>query len=240
MNDNYRVCILGAGNGGITLAAHLSLLSYKVSLWSDFTHNSKIQPIIENAGKVKLEGDINSETKIDFITYDIGEAIKDSQIILNCLPSNPHSNIFEKALPFLNEQIIFINLSISFSSILQKQIIYIKKIETDFKIFDTPTFPYACRVDSFCNIRVYGIKKFILVASLFKQHVDNLKILTKDFPFNFEIVKSVLELGMNSCNIIHPASMLLNSARIENSDTNFYFYSQGISKKTSNLHEEIE
>jgi hypothetical protein len=34
--------------------------------------------------------------------------------------------------------------------------------------------------------------------------------------------------------------MLLNSARIDNCETNFYFYSKGISKETSNLHEEID
>ena len=85
MTDRYAV--IGAGNGGKAMAAHLALMGFLVTLYNRTPDHIEI---IKKRGGIELdseeEGGPRGFARIKNVTSDLGEALEVSDVLMVVLP----------------------------------------------------------------------------------------------------------------------------------------------------------
>lgn len=229
--------VIGAGNGGQAMAAHLSLMGFTVNLYN--RTREKLIPILKNNG-IYLEGAVSGFAKINLITDNLEDAIKDTDIIMVTIPASGHSDIAYEMLPYLkNGQIIVLNPGRTFGAIEFYNIVKTRK-DLDVIISETDTFIYACR-SSDGKARIFSIKEAVSLASIPSWKTNYVIDLLKLAYSQVVPAENVLETSLNNIgSIFHPAPTLLNSARIESTGGNFQYYLEGISPSVAKILEMID
>ena len=85
-----RITVIGAGNSGLAMSAHLSHNGHQVSLWNR-SENTIAQ--IAETHQIHVSGVIEGAVKIHRVTTDIAEAIDGSELILITTPASSHSDL---------------------------------------------------------------------------------------------------------------------------------------------------
>ncbi len=243
-NDN-KLVILGCGHGGMALASELKLKGAKVALWSDPNHSNKFKKIREKKHEIILhDGEKTTPVKLDLISQDLVEVLKFGNVIYNCTPMIAHTSLFHKLFNYLKESKtikILINYSGVFSGIDQLLKTAPQTIFNHLKVFDTSTFPYACRAGNSNDVFILGRKSELTIAPLFPSDVGYLDLLPDCLkPIKLNMIENSFKLGLMGTNaIFHPATVLFN-ARLIDSGSSFLFYKEGISKRTALLHEALD
>lgn len=240
-----KVSILGCGNGGMALAADLKLKGTAVALWADSMHSTKLEAILKNNKEVTLREENQTQTvQLDLVTTDLSAVIKFGDIIYICAPMDIHVNLFKEIASILknNSDIkILINLSGVFSGIDQYLNSEDKDIFQFLKVFDSSTFPYACRAGKDNNVYILGRKFILPIAPLFRKD-QGMLIHIPDYvkPISFHVVENIFKLGLMGNNaVLHPATVLFNVNSIDKAHS-FQFYKEGNTQKTALLHEAID
>ncbi len=244
MKINNKVSILGCGNGGMALAADLKLRGADIALWADPSHAKKFNHVKENNEIMLRENNKNQTVKLDLISHDLLEVIKFGHIIYNCTPMLAHISLLQKLASFittLGKTKLFINLSGVFSGPDQYLRINDKHIFDKLRVFDTSTFPYACRAEESNRVAILGRKSEIAIAPLFPIDHYYLNLIPESCrPTQLIKEDNSIKLGLMGTNaVFHPATVLFNARLIDNG-LSFLFYREGISKRTSLLHEALD
>ncbi len=101
-----KIAVIGAGNWGTALAATLALNGHKVTLWAyepEVVQSLRTQH--ENSlfmPGVKLPATVAA-------TNDLGEALKDAEIVLTVMPSHVCGVLYEKMLEHLRPEMHFVS-----------------------------------------------------------------------------------------------------------------------------------
>jgi len=107
----FAVC--AGGRAGAAMAADMALMGYKVNLFELERYKENIDPIIEKGG-IELSGKTQSGrtgfAKLNRVTSDPEEAIKDADLIMVTSPAIGHEAFFEAFSPYLREgQCVLVN-----------------------------------------------------------------------------------------------------------------------------------
>jgi len=242
-NKPQRTAILGCGNGGITLAADLKSRGVGVALWSDKNHCDKFD-CIRNTKAIFLSEN-GSETKImpDLVSIELAEVIDFADTIYICTPINTHLSIYKQIANIITNQLrvkLLINLSGNFSGLSYFLHTKNKQIFTKLKVFDTPSFPYACRAINNRSM-ILGRKNNMFIAPLFPHDRHYLNFISgQQRPSQFTEIANSIELGLMASNaVFHPVTVLINARLIEDGKQ-FLFYKEGVAKQTSLLHDKLD
>ena len=123
-----KVSIIGAGNGGLTAAYHLSYTGKSVCLYDSENFKIQIDAIKDTGGIKAIESiedtkmKIPGSTKIDKITTNLQEALDYSEWILCIVPSFAQEVIFEQMIPYLKSNHKIILIPGNFGSLVLKKI----------------------------------------------------------------------------------------------------------------------
>lgn len=233
-----KVSVLGAGNGGQALSAHLAIKGCEVNLFEHPKFKENIKKINKKGG-IELTGKLKGFGKISIATTNIKEAIEDTSVIMIVAPSFAQRPLIELSLPYLNSQIIIL-IPGNFGSFEIKKIL--KDNGKDLIIAETNSLPYACRKIEEGKVNVWGVKSHISVAAL--PAVDTrsiVKVLSDFFPIPLHPVKNSLEIGFSNPNmIVHCPTMILNAGRIESTKGNFMFYCEGMTESVCKIMEKMD
>jgi opine dehydrogenase len=229
MNEK-TVAVIGAGNGGFTMAADLALSGWKIHLYEMPRFKENITPLLTEGG-IHITGAANTGfAKLERITSDIKEAIEGAPCLMVNMVSLAHEEIAELLAPVIREdQAIFIlpgNAgSLVFTNIFRKKG---KKMKAP--IAEVLTLPYGCRKTSPTSVNVSRLLgKTPLAAFPSRENNKALNLFQRFYPKTF-LMANVLEVAINNPNIIlHPAPSMLNMARIEFSKGDFGLYQEGFS-----------
>ena len=229
MNEK-TVAVIGAGNGGFTMAADLALSGWKIHLYELPRFKENITPLLKEGG-IHITGAANTGfAKLERITSDIREAIEEASCLMVNMVSLAHEEMADLLAPVVREdQPIFIlpgNAgSLVFTNIFRKKG---KKMKAP--IAEVLTLPYGCRKTSPTSVNVSRLLgKIPLAAFPSKDNDKALNLFQKFYPKTF-LMTNVLEVAINNPNIIlHPAPSMLNMARIEFSKGDFGLYQEGFS-----------
>lgn len=229
--------VIGAGNGGQAMAAHLSLMGFTVNLYN--RTREKLIHILNNGG-IYLEGAVRGFARLNMITDNMEDAIKDADVIMVTVPASGHSDIAYEMLPHLkNGQIIVLNPGRTFGAIEFYNIVK-KRRDLDVVISETDTFIYACRSND-GMAKIFRIKDAVSLASIPSWKTDYVVDLLKLAYSQITSAENVLETSLNNIgSIFHPAPTLLNSARIETTEGNFQYYLEGISPSVAKILERMD
>lgn len=234
-----KVSVLGAGNGGQALSAHLAINGCEVNLFEHPDFKKNIEEISKK-GSIELSGKLQGFGKISHVTTDIKEAIEGTSIIMIVAPSFAQKAFIELALPYLVNSQIIVLIPGNFGSFEIKKIL--KNNGKDLTIAETNSLPYACRKVEEGKVNIWGVKSYISIASLPAADIKNvIKILSDFFPIHLNPAKNSLEISFSNPNmIVHCPTMILNTGRIESTKGDFMFYCEGMTESVCKVMEKMD
>lgn len=237
--SKLKFAVLGAGHGGLAMAGHLAVMGYDVNIYT--RSKKRIDYIIERGG-IDLEGKIEGFGIVNTATNDIGEALKDVDIIMVVVPAYGHRFMAEKSAPYLQDnQIVVLNPGRTCGAIEFHNILREKKVKADITIAEAQTFLYVSRHVEYARAKIFDIKNSVPLAALpaYKTPIV-LEAVRQAFP-QFVPGTNVLVTSLNNIGaVFHPTISILNAARIETKRTIFEYYLEGVTPSVANILEEID
>ncbi len=241
--SEYKFAVLGAGHGGTAMAGHLSLSGIDVSLYNRGVN--RIQSIKEGGGIEILSDNDNiprgfAELKI--VTSDIGEAIYGRDIIMVVLPATGHGYIAEQLVPHLvDDQIIVLNPGRTGGALEVLNILRKKQCKADVVVCEAQTLLYASRSMNPAQTQIFRIKNSVPVAAIPAHRTPEVvKVLRTALP-QFIPGDNVMKTSLDNIgSIFHPAVTVLNAGRIESTNGDFEYYTEGITASVSLILEKMD
>jgi len=225
-----KIAVLGAGGGGYTMAADLSMAGYKVNLY-DLPEDAEknLNPIIKKGGielisqdthgnPIKLfSGSSSGFTKISgSVGSDIQEALDDVDYIMLVTPALFREKFIKKMAPYLKDGQILTVWVGYFGALQCMKLLKDLGIEKDIIIAETESIFYNCSKVGEAKVWNKGQKNNILV-SVFgeKNKKEAINKLQTIYP-QLIPAKNVLETTLSNINsLLHPESVLLNLYKVE-------------------------
>jgi len=234
-----EVAVLGAGNGGQSMAADLALAGFPVNLFELESFSANLAPIQEKGG-LELSGvGRMGFAKLNKITTDMQEAVKDAALIMVACAVPGHRPMMEAVAPHLRDGHVIVFNTGYWASLRFRDIL--AATGADAVIAETSILPYLCVVEGPAKARIDGIKQEVSVAAFPAKRNDYVYGLLRPLPINFVLESNVLEVNLNNINwIFHPGILLMNLALIENTGGDFTFYYQGVSPRVGKVIDRVD
>lgn len=235
-----KVTIIGAGNSGIAMAAHLSQEGNKVTLWN--RSRTTISKLMETH-LIHCDGVVNGAIPIHIVTHDINIALEDPDIILITTPANSHKELAELIAKNIDKStVIVLNPGRTFGALEFKNI-YTKYNHKHSQIIaETQTIIYTCRKIDEDSVNIIAFKDSVLISSLDAELnetiIDYLPSCIREYfiPAESIIQTSIGNVGM----VLHCAPLLLNSGWTESKSNIYKYYYDGITPTIGNFIEKID
>ena len=239
-----KFAVLGAGHGGTAMAGHLSLMGFDVSLYN--RSPERLRPI-QSAGGLEIISDCQDTiphgfAHLDTITTDPSEAIAGREILMIVVPATAHRFIAEQIAPHLvDSQIIVLNPGRTGGALVVSKVIRDCGCSADVVVAEAQTFLYASRSMNPAQTKIFRIKNSIPVAALPAHCTPNVVgKLRSAFP-QFAPGDNVMKTSLDNIGaIFHPAVTVLNAARIESTNGDFDYYTEGITPTMSLILEAMD
>lgn len=234
-----RIAVIGAGNGGVSIGAFLSLKGCNVNLYDKFP---AVLEDIREAGGVELKGvSLTGFAEFNKITDSVADAIEGCSLIMVVTPAFAHKELAEKCAPYLTSgQHIILNPGRTAGAIEFYKTVKNVNPEADFIVAEAQTLIYACRRSGPAEVTIFKVKKDVTLAALPATKTEEILADINEFYPEFTKAENVLETSLlNIGSIFHPAPAILNIARIEAKE-DFEYYMDGISPCVSNVLEQID
>lgn len=242
-NSLPKFAVLGAGHGGTAMAGHLSLMGFDVSLYNRSVQRLRL---IQSAGGLEILADCpdfpHGFAKLDTVTADAGEAIAGRDILMVVVPATAHRFIAEQIAPHLVDgQFVILNPGRTGGALETLKTIRDSGCKADIVVAEAQTFLYASRSMNPAQTKVFRIKNSIPVAALPAHRTPEVvNALRRAFP-QFVPGDNVMKTSLDNIGaIFHPAVTVLNAARIESTNGDFDYYTEGITPAVSLILEAMD
>ena len=237
-----KFTVIGAGNGGKAMAAHLALMDQDVTLFNrTFGHIE----VIAKRGGIDLESPPNGPRgfgALKLVTDNVEEALKDAEVIMVVVPSSGHADIGKLIAPYLKDgQIVLLHPGRTCGAIEFREVLNRYGCKAKIVLAEAETFIYASRSDGPSQARIFRIKEAVPLAAL--PATDTPKVLEaiKHVYPQFINGGNVLQTGLNNMGaVFHPALAILNAGRIESTHGNFQFYVDGVTPSVAKVLEVVD
>ena len=217
-----KIAVIGAGNGGQSIAGYFALQGYETSLYDIDVQKMNI---LKQKGGIELTGRIEGFGKIDCITTDIAEAVKGAEIVMVTTVANAHRAVAKSMAPYVEEdQMIILNPGRTCGALVFNQTLQTEGCTKRYYLGEAQTLVYACRVIENGKVNIIGVKDEVFLSGLPASDTDY--ILSKINPMYPCFVKAdnVLRTSLENIGaMFHPCVCLFNAATIERQDE-FWFY----------------
>jgi opine dehydrogenase len=235
-----KCAIIGAGNAGYTLAAHLKLLGCKVSLYDIV--DAQLKGAIDNDNTIILDGtiEVKGNAKIDLITKDLGAAIKDAELLICVTPAHTHKYVAKDlAKHLVTGQVILLHPGRTGGALEVQKILKDNKCEAEVVVVEAQTLLYACRKDG-ATVNVFGVKEKVTCAAIPKEKGHEFFELLEPFLPQFVPAPSIWSTSLENIGMLfHPTPTLMNLGRME-SGKKFEYYHEGISPSIAQMIEKLD
>ena len=241
MNDHMKYTVIGAGNGGKAMAAHMALMGKEVTLYNRTFANIEV---IAERGGIDLENPdgLDGFGRLAKVTDNMQVALDGADLIMVVVPSSAHRDIAQAMAPYLQDgQIVLLHPgrtcgAIEFDQTLRQSGCTAKPI-----IAEAETFIFASRSEGPSQARIFRIKESVPLAAL--PATANQKVLEAVHTVYPQYISggNVLKTGLNNMGaVFHPTIALLNAGWIETTHGDFQFYIDGVSPSVARLLEAVD
>lgn len=235
-----RVTVIGAGNSGLAMAAHVSLDGHRVTLWN--RTGSAIADLIMKP-VIRCQGEIEGQVPIFRVTEDPKLALEDPELILITTPAHAHRSLAGLiAGSIRHNAMILLNPGRTFGALEFRMIFEQHPQPLRPTIAETQTIIYTCRKTSADSVHILAMKRDVLLST-FKageneRVIANLPDCLRDYfiPASSMIETSIGNVGM----ILHCAPLLLNAGWTENEANTYRYYYEGITPTISEFLEKLD
>ena len=232
------VAIIGAGNGGLYLAAELGLAGFKLRLHDiDDARLSDIRAF----GGVDVEGERAGFAVVERATTDLRSAVDGADVVIVVTGGNAQATVARSLAPLLRDgQVILLIQGNTGGSLILRRALDAAGCRADVAVAEMDNYPYSCRRLSPTRIRPIVAKRWLQIAAFPGNHIASVhQRLAPLFP---QAVASpnALYTGFTNANaMLHVANCVANAARIESGDT-YRFYAEGVTPAVARVYQAID
>lgn len=233
-----KVTILGAGHQGLTMAAHLSDNGVECYLWNRTAEHIEV---IKKNKEIICSGLIEKKVQVRKVSTDLRDVLQ--KIIMVATPSSAHRDLAMALAPYVDDSYtIILNPGRTFGIL---DFIYTLKragCKSMPCIAETQTIIYTCRRSGANIVKLFALKNGVRISTLNYRDLPRVmsaipKCIRDNFiPEKNYMVTSLSNVGM----VLHCAPVLMNIGWIENDQTKFEYYYDGISRSIANVLEKID
>lgn len=234
-----KVGIIGAGNSGLAMAAHLSFFGNKVYLWNRSEDN--ITDLIKSK-KVETIGVLVGEFELEAVTSVMRSVVESAKVIFVTTPATSHQELARLMAPYLTDRhIVILNPGRTFGAVDFKDELFKYNNFSKVKILETQTIIYTCRKLSQTKVNIIALKKDVLISTFRGEDIHEIMSRIPDELNKFyKATDSMVETSIGNVGmILHCAPMLLNTGWVE-SPHKFKYYREGISRSVADFIEKID
>ncbi len=236
--DKYA--IIGAGNAGCAVAAHLKQLGCKVSLYDIV--EAQLTPIIKNNNTITVTGntDLAGEVQIDLVTMNLAEAIEEAKLIICVTPAHTHKFVArDLATCLVSGQILMLKPGRTGGVLEVRKILKEQSCQADVLLVEAQTVLYACRREG-TAINIFGLKNKVSCAGLPKEKMPCFFDLIQPILPQYVPAPGIWHTSLDNIGMLfHPTPTLLNLGRME-SGRPFEYYIEGMSPSIAYLVEKLD
>lgn len=244
-STNIPFCVLGAGNGGLAMAAHLALKGVRVHLWN--RSPERLLPI-KRSGYIHLIASPDrpdlprGQAHIPVVTTDIEEAVHDARVLMVVVPATGHAEVAERLAPHLRDgHIIVLNPGRTGGALEVLHILQRHGVKAEVIVAEAQTLLYASRALNPGQVQIFGIKNSVPVAAIPAYRTPEVIQALRSAYTEFVPGDNVMKTSMDNIGaIFHPAVTVLNAARIESTHGEFEYYIDGITPSIAQVLETID
>jgi opine dehydrogenase len=231
------VAIIGAGIGGLYLAAELGVAGFKLRLHDiDDARLSDIRAF----GGVAVEGERDGFASVERATSDLPSAVDGADLVIVVTGGNAQATVARSLAPVLRDgQLILLIQGNTGGSLIARQALDEAGCHADITVAEMDNYPYSCRRLSPIRMRPIVAKRWLQIAAFPGNRIVLAhQRLSPLFP---QAVASpnVLYTGFTNANaMLHVANCVANAARIESGDS-YKFYAEGVTPAVARLYQAI-
>jgi opine dehydrogenase len=233
------VAVIGAGHGGLAVAAHLAIRGHEVRLAD--VDPGVIEPVAR-AGAVEVTGKIEGKGRIALATTDTGAAVRGAALVMVVVPGDAHAAVAEALAPHVADgQVVALHPGGTGGALELLATLARRGVRARPIIAEIESFTFGSKTVGPARAQVNTVKGSNRVAALPARDTGAaLAALAPDFP-QLVAASSVLETSLNHMNaMLHVPTMLMNAGRIESTQGDFEFYRDGVSPAVARVMEAID
>ncbi|MFQ5915113.1 MAG: NAD/NADP octopine/nopaline dehydrogenase family protein [Nitrospinota bacterium] len=223
------VAVMGAGGGGQTIAADLTLAGHSVRLFEHPKFAAGLKPIRKKGGiLITGSGRDRDFAKIGLVTTDVKQAVRGADVAFVVVPCFGHQPMSEALLPHLQEGQVVAFLGEGSGSLVFRQRFEKRRKRLNVVYGETNTLPYLTRITGPAQVTM-GRKRGGTLAAAFpaKNNKNFVSTLQEFWPY-IEPAEHVFETILINFNAIdHVPAVLFNAGRIEGSAMPFLLWGEG-------------
>lgn len=219
------------------MAAYFAYLGYRVALYAREAERVDMFPDF----KFTLSGEVNAEVEVELISADMGQVIKDAQLIMVTTPAQYHPIVARAMAPHLTDgQAVVLNPGRTFGTMAFSKVLMECGSKAEIMLGETDTFTFTCRCPELMKPQIYKIKDVVRLAAHDDSYSGKLLTLLHEIFDMYSLAENVLYTGFANVGMIfHPMPILMNITRVEAKE-DFKFYVQGISPLVANILEKMD
>ena len=231
------VAIIGAGIGGIYLAAQLGVTGFKLRLHD--IDDSRLADV-RAFGGLDVEGEQGGFAAVELATTDLRSATDGADVIIVVTGGNAQQTVARSLAPLLRDgQIILLIQGNTGGSLVVRRALDEAGCRADVAVAEMDNYPYSCRRLAPTRVRPIVVKRWLQIATFPGNRIAAVHPrLSPLFPQAIA-APNALYTGLTNANaMLHVANCVANAARIETGDT-YRFYAEGVTPAVARLYQAI-
>ena len=224
MKKNVKFAILGAGNGGLSMAGDLVLHGFTVSgLYDRFPE--MIEPVQERGGFEMVGYVMTGFIPIANATTDIGKAVAGADVVTIVVPAFAHEWMAANLAPYLVDgQTVLLTPGYPGGSLCFRKTLQENGLKAKIDLAEANLILYSTRIVGPAMVGIKGIKDYLWIAALPASRTPPVLELLRPAVPQLTPMANVLEVGLNCTNpFAHVPTALLNWARVEQDTGEHHF-----------------
>lgn len=231
-----KFAIIGAGNGGQAMAAHLTFLGQEVSLYD--IQQDLVDRINQNGG-IKAEGVIEGFAQVTATTR-LESALRGADAIMVTTTGTAHKHVARAIAPYVEDGQLIMIFPGYWGALEFRKIFSEYGAAKQVIIAETESLIYTCRYIEPGHVHVRKVKEALEFAALPASDGKKVKERLQQVYPQLIVTESVLTTTLNNVNpVFHVPITLLNAGRIE-APGDFFFYPDGASPSVVRVMEQVD
>jgi opine dehydrogenase len=232
------VAIVGAGIGGVYLAAHLGALGAKLRLID--LDDSRLADIRARGGlEVEADG-VTSFSAIERVTTDLAHAVDGADVIAICTGGTYQESVARGLAPLLRDgQTVLLIQGNTGGAPTFRRTLDTGGCRAAVDIAEMDNYPYSCWRDSPTRIRPIVAKKGLQIAAFPGNRIAPVfTLLGPLFPDAVAAPTIASTSFMNANAMLHVANCVANAGKIDRGES-YKFYAEGVTPAVARLYQAI-
>jgi opine dehydrogenase len=232
------VAIIGAGSGGVYLAAMLGMLRARLRLTD--LDDSRLADIRAHGGLDVETGGKTTLSAIERVTTDLAAAVDGADVIAVCTGGLYQENVARGLAPLLRDgQTILLIQGNTGGALVFRRALDAAGSRAAVDIAEMDNYPYSCWRDTPTHIRPIVAKKALQIAAFPGNRTASVFArLGPLFPHAIAAPTIASTSFMNANAMLHVANCVANAGKIDRGE-GYKFYAEGVTPAVARLYRAI-